>query len=211
MTPGEVHQESDELRDAVPRDDRVFHEAPGLARTRPLDDRREDGPADSPEMRLTHRIRRDLGGPTQSVATRHAVHDPVRDLLDVALVELDEEHRLRRSGNVQRLPVQERERVSIDGLDCARASRQDVTDGRAEILEAVEVEEEGDATRRDRHDPERGFRDDAEGTFAADEQGREREDAVVERVRKTEEVVAARMLADRAATRADGLAMIRDL
>src|SRR5207245_8039330 len=81
----------------------------------------------------------------------------------------------------------------------------------SDMLEVVEGEEEGDATRRDRHDPERGFRDDPEGAFAADEQGREREDAVVERVRETHEVVSARVLADRAATRNDGLAMIRDL
>src|SRR3989475_12808841 len=80
VTPGEIHQESDELRNTVPRDDRVFHEAPGLARTRSLDDRREDGPSDSPEKRLTRRIGGDLGGPNQSAAARDGFHYEVCEL-----------------------------------------------------------------------------------------------------------------------------------
>src|SRR5207244_6908617 len=190
-----------------PLQNTTLNDVPALAPTRLLDECREYVPSYSLEKRLTRRIGGDLGGPTQSVAARDSFHHAARDLLDIALVELDEEHRLRRPRNVQRLPVKERERVPVDGLDRARAPRQDVGDGRTEILEAVEVEEQGDAVRRDRHDPECGFRDDAEGAFAADEQGRESEDAAVERLRKTHEVVSARILADRAATRDDGLAM----
>src|SRR3989454_6030014 len=143
VTAGEIHQESDELRNPVPRDDGVLHEAPGLARTRSLDARRGDGPSGSPEKRLTRRIGGDLGVPTQSVAARDSFHHAARELPDLAPVELDEEHRLRRPRNVQRLPVKERERVPVDGLDRARAPRQDVGGGRTEILQAVEGGEQG--------------------------------------------------------------------
>src|SRR2546426_3588985 len=78
VTAGEIHQEFDEFGNPVPRDDRVFHEAPGLARTRSLDDRREDGPSDSPEKRLTRRIGGDLGGPPQTGAAPARVAPPAR-------------------------------------------------------------------------------------------------------------------------------------
>src|SRR5205809_1276442 len=67
VTPREVDQEFHEFRHPVARDDRVFHEAPRFARTRTLNDRRENGSANSPERRLTNRIERDLGGPTQRI------------------------------------------------------------------------------------------------------------------------------------------------
>src|SRR5207245_5915018 len=58
VAAGEPRKEFDELRDAVARDDRVFHEAPRFARTGTLDDRRADGPTDFPERRLTSRADR---------------------------------------------------------------------------------------------------------------------------------------------------------
>src|SRR5439155_14186544 len=67
VAAGEPRKEFDELRDAVARDDRVFHEAPRFARTGTLDDRREDGPTDSPERRLTSRVERDLRGLAQPI------------------------------------------------------------------------------------------------------------------------------------------------
>src|SRR3989442_9663266 len=137
VTPREVHEEGHELRHPVARDDRVFHEAPRFARPGPLDDGREQGSPDFPESRLTHRIGRDLGVPTQPIATRDAPDHGVRGRIEVALVELNEQHRPRRLRNAEGLPVQQGEGVPVDGLDRARTPRQDVGDGRTEIFESV--------------------------------------------------------------------------
>src|SRR5712691_12534556 len=52
MPPREAHEELDELRDPVTRDDGILHEAPGLASSGALNDRREHRATELPEFRL---------------------------------------------------------------------------------------------------------------------------------------------------------------
>ena len=49
VAAGEPRKEFDDLWDAVAGNNRIFHEAPRLARTGTLDNRREDGPTHFPE------------------------------------------------------------------------------------------------------------------------------------------------------------------
>src|SRR3989442_2932507 len=49
MPACEAHEELDELCDPVLRHNRILDEPPGLARSRALNDRREDGPAELPQ------------------------------------------------------------------------------------------------------------------------------------------------------------------
>src|SRR2546428_433431 len=103
VAAGEPRKEFDELRDAVARDDRVFHEPPRFARTGTLDDRREDGPTHLPERRLANRVERDLRGLAQPITGADAPDHAVRDRGEVPVIELDEEHRLCRRRNPARL------------------------------------------------------------------------------------------------------------
>src|SRR5205823_6642497 len=92
MRPGEAHGKLDELRDPVPRDNRILHEAPGLAGSGTLDDRRKDGPAEFPECGLSVRVLGDLGGATQLVSSGDWPDHVGDDRIEIALVEFDEEH-----------------------------------------------------------------------------------------------------------------------
>ena len=92
MPPGEAHEKLDELRDPVPRDNRILHEAPGLAGSGTLDDRRKDGPAEFPECGLSVRVLGDLGGATQLVSSGDWPDHVGDDRIEIALVEFDEEH-----------------------------------------------------------------------------------------------------------------------
>src|SRR5437016_8793986 len=62
MPLSQADEKLDELRDPVPRDDRILHEAPRLAGSGTLDDRRKYRSAELPESGLRVRILGDLRG-----------------------------------------------------------------------------------------------------------------------------------------------------
>src|SRR5438445_10679763 len=95
-----------------------------------------------------------------------APNHAVRDRAEVPVIELDEEHRLCRRRNPERLAVEEGERAAVDGFDRTRARCDDFGDGRAEVLEAIEVQEERDPRPGGWAGAHRHLRDRPEGPFA---------------------------------------------
>src|SRR5467141_1943773 len=88
----QVCQELDELGDSLTRDDRIFDKAPGLPRSGALNDRREQGTADSPQIRLAFPILGHLGLAAERVPGSHPGYDVPGNGRDVPFIELNEEH-----------------------------------------------------------------------------------------------------------------------
>src|SRR6266511_1403000 len=109
----EVDEEGDEFRNPVPRDDRVLDKPPCLAGARPLADHRKQGPSDLPKGRLPLRIVRDLDAATETESRPDSLDDDLRDPVQIAFVELDEQHRPGGYRYARGIPREEAQRLPI--------------------------------------------------------------------------------------------------
>src|SRR5256885_2915843 len=203
----ESYEELDELRNPVAWHDGILHEAPGLAGSGALNDCREHRPAELPEARLSLCIFGDVGGATQLVSRGDRPDHGGQNGIEIALVEFDEEHGLRAGRHAVNLAANQIQGGAIDGLHRTRVQGEEIRDERAELPEAIEIQEHGNAPGRDWEDAESNLRHDPECPFAADKEPREREDPAGKRVRDCREVVATGMFPDGTAAREDGLPM----